>query len=176
LNGLPPMMSSSMERVTGGRIVRCDIPQIQQVFSMQAFPARISDFMSTHHVLSLAVVDGDTPWSASCFYAFEPNTASVLVMTSVKTRHGHAMQSRPIVSATVSEQPERLRDIRGVQFSAFASRLSGAELEAAMDRYLIRHPVARLRPTDLWRLSIEHIKLTDNSLVFARKTIWQRDE
>jgi uncharacterized protein len=148
----------------------------EEVLAMLPLPSRITEFMSDHHVLSLAVIDGGTPWSASCFYAFDPMTASVLVMTSVKTRHGHAMRENKQISGTISGQPEHIRDIRGVQFSADATLVSGDDLETAMTRYLARHPVARLRSTDLWRLSITQIKLTDNSLVFARKTLWQRDE
>lgn len=141
---------------------------------MLPLPSRIADFMSARHVLSLAVIDGDTPWSASCFYAFEPDNACVLVMSSVKTRHGNAMQHVPHISATIAEQPEHIRDVCGVQFSAHAILLAGEALQTGMDRYLARHPVARLRSTDLWRLSIEELKLTDNSLVFARKTRWRR--
>ncbi|GLU30199.1 hypothetical protein WKR88_22195 [Trinickia caryophylli] len=141
---------------------------------MSRLPAPIAEFIVAHHVLGLAVVDRGMPWAASCFYAFDEPAASLIVMTSVQTRHGMAMRDSPAVAGTIGAQPERIRDIRGVQFGAWAECLTGAERRAASSLYLARHPIARLRTTDLWRLRLEDVKFTDNRLVFAQKSHWQR--
>ena len=30
--------------------------------------------------------------------------------------------------------------------------------------------------TDVWQLELDSVKYTDNKLVFAQKTLWQREE
>jgi uncharacterized protein len=138
-------------------------------------PASVREFLRAWHVLSLGVSDAQGPWAASCFYAVDERAADLIILTSTKTRHGQCMLVSPLVAGTVVSQPERITDIRGVQFVAQAELLTDTGRSEALDIYLQRHPIARLKPSDIWALRLIDIKYTDNALVFARKTHWRRD-
>jgi uncharacterized protein YhbP (UPF0306 family) len=138
-------------------------------------PASVCEFLRAWHVLSLGVTDAQGPWAASLFYAFDESAADLIVLTSTKTRHGQCMVESPVVAGTVVGQAERITDIRGVQFTAQAKLLKDTPRSEALDIFLQRHPIARLKPSEVWALRLIDLKYTDNQLVFARKTRWQRD-
>lgn len=141
---------------------------------MPPIPDPIADFLLQHHVLSLATQDEDGLWAASCFYAADLAQGSLLLLSSLDTRHGAAMARHPHVAGTISGQPETLTDIVGVQFTALATPLGDADAKAALAIYCRRHPLARLGRHQIWRLSLERLKHTSNRWVFGQKTHWQR--
>ena len=139
-------------------------------------PGRIRSFLSANHVVGLATSSCDRPWAASCFYAFDAPTVSLIVMTSDGTRHGAAMLASGWVAGTVAGQPTSIRSIQGVQFLASAMLLSGDEAERWDAYYCNRHPVARLKKASLWQLLLQEVVFTDNAHVFGWKTRWLRPE
>lgn len=139
-------------------------------------PRPIAGFLSGNHVVGLAVVDEGIPWSASCFYAFEAATMTLIVMTSTKTRHGGAMLTHPIVSGTIAGQPSAIASIRGLQFQARATLLVGQERQEASHRFIQRHPAAAIMPSDVWAIALDLVKYTENKLAFARKLYWSRPQ
>lgn len=145
---------------------------------MTPIPESICRFLHASHVLSLAVGDADGMlWAASCFYVFDEAEGRLIVMSSASTLHGRMMLVRPDIAGTIAGQPAQVADIRGVQFRAHASRLTGdSGREAAFARYAQRHPMARQIPADLWSLSLQQLKFTDNQIAFGHKTHWQRDD
>ncbi|MFP1878097.1 hypothetical protein [Lonsdalea quercina] len=143
---------------------------------MQPLPAPAADFIAGHHVLSLTTLDEDGLWSASCFYAFDAANASLIVLSSSSTRHGGAMAAGSRISGTISGQPEKIRDIRGIQYLATVGKLDGTERRDALSLYVARHPIARLKPlTEVWRLTLQTIKFTDNATLFGAKEHWSRE-
>lgn len=143
---------------------------------MKPLPETVSEFIAHNHVVSLATQDADGLWSACCFYAFVPEAAELVILTGTETRHGAAMLASPQISGTISGQPTNLRDIRGVQFVARAVRLESFARHDALRRYTGRHPLARLKTTQVWSLRLMCVKFTDNYSLFGFKTHWQRDE
>lgn len=137
-------------------------------------PEAISRFLAANHVVGLATVLAGEPWAASCFYALEVETPALLILSDEATRHARAMLASPRVAGSIAGQPEALREIRGIQFTARAERLTGDAAQLASEHYWARHPLARLQQAPIWRLTLDEIKYTDNALVFARKTLWQR--
>lgn len=125
-------------------------------------------------MVSLAVRDAEGLWAASCFYAVDLATASLVVLSASTTRHGAAMLARAEVAGTIAGQPEDIVAIEGIQFTGRADRLQGAAREAGLALYLARHPAARLAVSDVWRLRLDTIKHTSNRVAFGRKTRWRR--
>lgn len=141
---------------------------------MPSLPDPILRFLTDNPVLSLCLQGADGPWAASCFYVLDASMPRLILLSDVATRHGRLMLESPAVAGTVSGQPRHLRDIRGVQFTARSERLLDEDArQLALDLYLARHPMARLFNSDVWSLRLETVKMTDNSLLFARKTRWQ---
>lgn len=142
--------------------------------SVPALSHAIASFLREHHVVGLATVVDGLPWAASCFYAFEEEAPALIVMSSLKTRHGSAMRDEPRIAGTIAGQPTNVLTIRGLQFTATAEWLSGEARSAARALYCSRHPVARLMPGEVWRLVFETIKYTDNARGPANKQHWTR--
>lgn len=137
-------------------------------------PAEIQSFIRRYHVLSLAVQDQDGLWSANCFYAFDQTSTSLLILSSLQTRHGQAMLQHAQVAGTIAAQPKLIPMIQGLQFSALSTHLGGDEEETAYQLYCQRHTVARLHRSQVWKLEITYAKLTDNKRIFGHKLEWHR--
>jgi len=133
---------------------------------MPTLPPSFSSFLLDHHVVSLATVSAGEAWAASCFYAFEPSSISLIVLSSEKTRHGAAMLEHSTIAGTIAGQPTKIVDIRGMQFVA----------RAEVFEYCKRHPIARLKRNTIWRVRLLELKLTDNAKLFGRKIFWQRED
>ena len=150
---------------------------LHRFLKMPDLPVNILEFMTQHHVLSLATMNNGELWAASCFYVLEVDDPAFLMLSDVNTRHGQMLLQQPQVAGTISAQPANWRDIRGLQFAATAFQLTGEVRDKALRRYAARHPLgglAGLAHINLWRLSLNQIKLTDNRFVFAQKTHWAR--
>lgn len=134
----------------------------------------IYDYLNLQHVLTLCCHDSELLWCASCFYVFEQDTMSFLIMTDSKTRHGKLIEKNANVAGTVSGQDIDIVELKGIQFAGSISLLIGDKEDAARRNYYDRFPVARLIPSPIWRLKIDEIKMTDNTAGFANKYIWKR--
>jgi len=137
-------------------------------------PDKIQEFLVQNHVVSLAIKDDEGLWAASCFYALDTAQARLIVLTSQTTRHGQQMLIQPRLAGTVAQQPQHLREIRGLQFTAHAELLDGIPRQDALGIYTRRHPLAMLKRTDVWAIRLDGVKYTDNHYVFAQKMCWER--
>lgn len=74
--------------------------------------------------------------------------------------------------------PDRLNklSVRGIQFEAEVLDNTAAEIQDGMKDYFKKHPVALLMPGEIWALQVNQIKMTDNTLGFGKKIIWNRPE
>ncbi|QIM66711.1 hypothetical protein A4G16_04655 [Mannheimia granulomatis] len=142
---------------------------------MQPIPNLISDFIHANHVVSFAAHHQTDFWAANCFYAFDANNARLIILSSKKTKHSKLMLKNPHIVGTICAQPEKISEIEGIQFSATVQCLeSEQEKNSALQIYYEKHPLARLKPSDVWVLSFNTIKHTSNKIIFAKKTIWEK--
>ncbi|WP_434777912.1 hypothetical protein [Neisseria sp. Ec49-e6-T10] len=142
---------------------------------MFSMPTEFVDFMNQHHILSLATYADQALWAANCFYVLEENHANLIILSSQKTKHGSMMLDSPLIAGTICSQSIKIRDIRGIQFTALARLLEANERKQALSRYIKRFPIAALhRQSDVWALRLQTIKYTSNHLIFGSKMYWQR--
>ncbi|QLB14639.1 hypothetical protein A6B39_03810 [Mannheimia granulomatis] len=138
-------------------------------------PTHIIDFIQSNHVVNFATHSSNDFWAANCFYAFDTENARLIILTAKKTRHAQIMLENPQIVGTICGQTEKIKEIEGIQFSATAKCLENREAEkAALQIYYEKHPLARLKPSDVWVLSFNTIKHTSNKIIFAKKTIWEK--
>lgn len=136
----------------------------------------ISRYIKKLHVLTLCVGGNSELWCASCFYTYDEKDVAFFIMTEETTRHGEIMLRYPSVAGTISGQPKTVMLIKGIQFSGQIDRLHGDEERAARERYTQRFPIARGSAAPIWRLRIDELKMTDNTLGFGTKRFWRRVE
>jgi uncharacterized protein len=144
------------------------------VLAGNSLPEEIRACLHEHHVIGLATLWQGRPWAASCFYAFEESSASLLILSAANTRHGMAMQASGTVAGTIAGQPTSIREIRGLQLIAEVELLAADAADEAYAFYCARHPVAKLRRSDVWRLALQELKFTSNAHLFASKSSWHR--
>lgn len=134
----------------------------------------IARFLNKQHVLTLCAGNGADMWCANCFYVFDAERMALWLMTEPHTRHGELMQQRPRVVGTIAPQPKTIALIRGVQYRGDIARLYGEEETLARARYCKRFPIAKVMKAPIWQLTLQEVKMTDNTLGFGKKLHWSR--
>ena len=134
---------------------------------------RIVKFIKRHHVLTLATTDEQgRPYVANCFYAYDKERNLFVVTSDTTTRHGGHMQARTHVALSIVLETRIVGRIEGLQVCATAERGD----DQARSCYIKRFPYTAVAPLSLWMLRPEMMKLTDNTLGFGKKLIWQSEE
>ena len=130
-------------------------------------------FIKKHHVLTLATVNGEgMPYVANCFYAYDAKR-NVLVFTSdTTTRHGGEMAANGNVAVSIVLETRVVGRVQGLQIVGKAERGD----DEARKSYIKRFPYAAAAPLELWMVHPTMMKLTDNTLGFGKKLIWQSEE
>lgn len=133
---------------------------------------KISEFITKHHLLTLSTISSDQ--SSSCcnlFYAFDEIEISFIVASEYKSEHIQNILKNSKVSGTIAQETKIVGRIQGVQFKA---QMKLSEYEEDKERYFKNFPYAKVMNPTLWKIELESLKFTDNTLGFGRKLIWQR--
>lgn len=134
---------------------------------------RIVKFIAKHHVLSLATCDDmGNPYIATCFYAYDKERNIFIFTSDDNTRHAQQMTNRQNVALGIQLETRIVGRIQGLQVCGIAERGD----EKAKMRYIKRFPYAVVAPLSLWMVRPTMMKLTDNTLGFGKKLIWQSEE
>lgn len=141
---------------------------------MPPIPNHMLKFIQANHVVSFATHTQDNFWAASCFYAFDEKKVRLIILTSKKTMHAQLMLENPYIVGTICGQTEKIKDIEGIQFSAIAKCLEAQDIPQALQIYYQKHPLARLKSSNVWELSFQVIKYTSNKIAFAQKMVWNK--
>ena len=139
---------------------------------MGCIDERITRFIGKHHVLTVATASNNTPYVASCFYAYDSQRNIFIFTSDSSTRHGAEMEQNPRVALSIVRETRIVGAIEGLQITGVAERGD----DEAKRRYIRRFPYAAVAPLTLWMVRPEFMKLTDNKLGFGKKLIWQSEE
>lgn len=130
--------------------------------------------------MTLATVGLDgRPWCAHLFYTWMEgdNGGAFVFTTDPSTRHGAEMTlagDGAEVAAAIALETRVVGRVRGLQIEGVAACLRGDAVDPAHRAYLRRFPYAATMNTTLWTLSPTTMKLTDNTLGFGKKLIWEK--
>lgn len=134
---------------------------------------RITRFIAKHHVLTLATVgESGEAWVANCFYAYDPRRNLFIFTSDTSTRHGSEMVKNGKVALSVVRETRIVGCVQGLQVVGNARPAD----DEAHKTYIKRFPYAVVAPLTLWMVEPELMKLTDNTLGFGKKLIWQKEE
>lgn len=137
-------------------------------------PLQILEFISEHHVLTLATSVENKPYCATCFYAYDKRLQRFIVTSGLETKHARESLDNPNVSGAIALETKMVGKIRGLQFTGRISILENDEFRAAKRIYLRQFPVAALASLTLWQIEPDFFKYTDNRLGFGKKMIWEK--
>ena len=134
---------------------------------------RIIKFLARHHVLNLATVSEDgLPYCAACFYAYDKVRNRLIFTSDNATRHAQEMASNPNVACAITLETRVVGRVQGAQICGRAERGNEEDRLA----YIKRFPYAAVAPLTIWAIEPSFIKLTDNTLGFGKKLIWNSQE
>jgi len=137
----------------------------------------IIQFLQQQTCASICTVDETgKPYCFSCFYAFNETAGLIYFKSSSNAHHAALMKNNPFVAGTVL--PDKLHKLstKGIQFEATVLDTKQLLVKHSFAVYLKKHPMALAMPGDIWVLQLNHIKMTDSTLGFGKKIIWQRDK
>ena len=133
----------------------------------------IVKFINKHHVLTLATVDEEgMPYVANCFYAYDSARNLFIFTSDTTTRHGGHMAITPHVALSIPLETRIVGRVQGIQICGIAERGDSE----AHTTYIKRFPYAAVAPLTLWAVRPTMMKLTDNTLGFGKKLIWESEE
>ena len=132
---------------------------------------KIRKFISKHHLLSLATF-GESLWCCSAFYAFDKETNAFIIASDEQTLHIQNAKMDKRVAGTIAQETKVVGKIQGIQFTG---EISTVEDEGERALYLKRFPYALAMKPTLWKIELDGIKMTDNTLGFGKKLIWNRE-
>ena len=135
---------------------------------------KITGFIREHHVLTLATAIDSLPYCCSCFYVYLEQENMFVFTSDQGTRHVADIEKNKQVAGAIALETSIVGKIRGLQFTGIIKELKGDELKLAKKAYVKKFPVARLVKLNLWGLTPNFMKLTDNRLGFGKKLIWEK--
>lgn len=136
-------------------------------------PEPIVRFIKRHHVLTLATTnEHGEPYVANCFYAYDAKRNMLIFTSDTTTRHGGEMAADGRVALSIVLETRIVGKVQGIQICGRALR---GDSEAKKS-YIKRFPYAAVAPLTLWMVEPSMMKLTDNTLGFGKKLIWQSEE
>lgn len=138
---------------------------------------KITRFIKKQTCASICCVDETgKPYCFSCFYAFNSAAGLLYFKSSASSHHAELMNKNPFVAGTIL--PDKLNKIliKGIQFEAIVLDMQQPFVKRTLGIYLTKYPLALAIPGDMWALQINQIKMTDNTLGFGKKIIWERSE
>jgi uncharacterized protein YhbP (UPF0306 family) len=141
---------------------------------MNPVSERIISFILKNHVMTLATSEGKAPYCCSIFYAFDPGKCCFYFMSSAESKHIQQAILQPLVAGTIVPGDTTIAKIQGIQFTGTCCQPDDKEMEEAKKIYLKKFPLARLFDSSIWEVEIDYIKMTDNTLGFGKKILWNR--
>ena len=134
---------------------------------------RIVDFIKRHHVLTLATISSEgEPYCAACFYAYDKEHNRIIFTSDNSTRHAQDMLHSAKVAIGITLETRIVGKVQGVQICGIAERGNEEDRKC----YIKRFPYAAVAPLNIWAVSPTFMKLTDNTLGFGKKLIWNSQE
>ncbi|MDD5399781.1 MAG: pyridoxamine 5'-phosphate oxidase family protein [Sulfurimonas sp.] len=131
---------------------------------------KVNSFLQKHHVLTLATTDGGELSACNLFYVFDNQKIAFVVASGDDTMHIKNITKNPKVAGTVVLETKTVGKIEGIQFRGDFLPLEDDELKK---QYFKNFPYALAMNPKLWQIKINYFKLTDNTLGFGKKIIWQ---
>ena len=134
---------------------------------------RFIKFIKKHHVLTLATVNSEgMPYVANCFYAYDAKRNLFVFTSDLATRHGAEMAANSSVALSIVLETRIVGRVQGLQVTGRALRGD----DEARKCYIKRFPYAAAADLELWMVEPTMMKLTDNTLGFGKKLVWQSEE
>jgi len=135
---------------------------------------KIAAYISESKVLTIATSINNIPYCANCFYVFDEVNKFLIFLSDEKTRHiSEAIQNNR-VAGTIDKEVTTVAKIQGLQFIGEFINPTEEQQQGFYKTYYNKFPFAKAKPSPIWGIQINWIKMTDNTLSFGKKLKWER--
>ena len=117
-----------------------------------ALRERVLAFLAAHSVMTLATSE---PWAAAVFYVSDG--LSLYYVSSPRSRHAQTLAADPRVAATIQDDQDDWRVIRGVQLEGTVEPVESADQAYVRALYAAKFPVIGSRDAAVARI-VEALK------------------
>lgn len=138
---------------------------------------KIVQFIQKQTCTTLCCVDElGKPWCFSCYYAFQSEDGLLYFKSSVDSHHSPLMKKNPLIAGTIL--PDKLNKliVQGIQFEGTLLGGQHPLTNTASGFYHKKYPLALAMAGEISILQINRIKMTDSTMGFGKKIIWNRGE
>lgn len=135
---------------------------------------KIETYLSESKVLTLATSIDNIPYCANCFYAYDAENKILIFLSDDKTRHISEALNNNNVAGTIDKEVTTVAKIKGLQFTGEFINPTKEQQDCFYDIYYDKFPFARAKPSSIWGINLNWIKMTDNTLGFGKKLKWER--
>jgi len=135
----------------------------------------IDTFISQQTAASICCIDEKgMPYCFSCFYSYNSKDHLLYYKSSRDTHHSILLMDKPQVAGTIL--PDKLQKllVKGVQFEGTLLAEEDPLAQNAAAQYYLKNPMAMAIPGLVWTIRIDNFKMTDSSLGFGKKILWNR--
>ena len=133
---------------------------------------KIEEFLTQHHVLTLATSNATELSACSLFYIYDEKERVFVVASANDTEHIQNLQHCNKVAGNIPLETKEIGVIRGVQFKATMQLVENNRLKKL---YYKAYPYALAMLPTLWKVEVKSFKMSDNRLGFGKKLLWSRD-
>lgn len=135
---------------------------------------RIIEFLHSQKALTIATSVNNVPYCAYCFYVFDEENKYLIFLSDQSTRHVTEAIENNSVAGTINTDTESVIKLKGIQFiGKFIIPTTEQQLEF-YQLYYQKYPFAKAKPSKIWGIELEAIKMTDNTLGFGKKLKWNK--
>jgi len=135
---------------------------------------KIIDYLLEQKVLTIATCKDNQPYCANCFYVFDETTKTLIFLSDDSTRHIRDAIQNNSVGGSIQNGVTIVSKIQGIQFMGEFISPNETQKEAFYELFYDKFLFAKVRPSPIWGIQLNWIKMTDNTLGFGKKMLWER--
>lgn len=133
---------------------------------------KIITYISKNKVFTMATSVENQPYCAICFYVFDETRNFLIFLSDNTTKHISDALKNSMVAGTITTDVVSVAKIQGIQFEGVFVNPSKEMQEDFYSKYYDKFPFARAKPSPIWGIELTAIKMTDNTLGFGKKLMW----
>ncbi len=141
---------------------------------MEKLPIEIIKFIKRHHVLTLATVSNNIPYTSNMFYCFVEDKGYFVFTSDDNTKHINDVKGNDNVAINIVLETRIVGKIQGLQATGKIFKPCEEEMSLIKKSYLKKYPYAAVMELNLWVVEMKTAKLTDNALGFGKKIKWEK--
>ena len=136
----------------------------------------IVEFIQEQTCAGICCIDeAGKPYCFSCYYAFNAEKGLLYFKSSKASHHAALLLKTPAAAGTILPDKLSTLVVKGLQFEGILLDSGHPMAKNASVFYHKTKPMALAVAGEIWTIQIDSIKMTDSTLGFGKKIMWERE-